>query len=132
MLHRCHERGIIDSVRQLNGDDRMIKTIVRWSIRGYRSTFGVDYDVVRFHADCAQHGAHQGRLVLAVAVAMVEDVGRRVGLPAADAKLNGDVTNVFLHELGNGLHLIELSRGLSGKVSDLLLDLGGGLATSAG
>ena len=49
-----------------------------------------------------EHGAQQRGLVLAVAVAVAEDVIRRVGLQAADADLDADIADVALHVIGDG------------------------------
>ncbi len=60
-----------------------------------------------------EHGGEEGGLVLAVAVAIAEDVGGGMGLEAADSLLDDEVADVFLDELGDGFGL-EVEVGFAG------------------
>ncbi len=64
-------------------------------------------------ADGGEHRGEQGRLILAVAIAVVEDVSGGVRLVAADAHLDDEVANLLLDELGDGLGLV-VEVGLAG------------------
>src|SRR5580704_2112745 len=66
----------------------------------------VDHNQSAVNADGGQHRREQSRLVLAVAVAIAEDIGGVVRLVAADAHLDDEVTNPLLNELGDGLGLV--------------------------
>ena len=63
---------------------------------------------------------------------MRKDFGGRVRLHTPHAELDGDVTNLFLDEGRERLHLRELGRGRLRDLLHLLADFGGGVAASVG
>src|SRR5579864_4337366 len=79
-----------------------------------------------------EHGAHHGDLVLAVAVTMRKNLRRGMRLPATNAKLDGNIADIALHEGGDGPHLVQDRRPRGGEFSNLLLHLGSRVTTLAG
>src|SRR5580698_1707212 len=77
-----------------------------------------------------QHRASQGCFILAIPVTMGKNLGRRMRLKAANAKLNGDVADVVLHKASYCLHFFKLRVFPCRQECDLLFYLGRGFHSS--
>ncbi len=85
---------------------------------------GIDHHQRGMDTDAGEHGGEQRGLVLAVAVAVAEDIAGEVGLVAADAHLDGEVTDLLLNKLRDGFGLVVEVGLAGGEFAGLGRDLG--------
>ena len=135
----CHDRAVTDASRRGLGrvfdevpdlydrvrpayPDALFADLV--SISGIDDPASmVDHHPGGAHPYRIQHGDQQRSLVLAVAITVFEDIGRRVGLISADADFNAYIADLTLHEPRHALDLaFEIGR-VRGNLSRLGRDL---------
>ena len=122
MLDSGYQRGVSQSVGQLDSSDHMVEAAVRRSTWRDGAPFCIDNDMVGVNANLAKHGAEESSLVLTVAVPMRKNLSCGMGLPATDTELDTDITNVALDERGESLHFFQSGGFRRSQRSDLLFD----------
>ena len=134
MLHGGDQRPVTrDGIGQLDGKNGMVKAPRMGRSFGiYPAALGIDDHVIGIGPNLAQQGIEQSGFVLAIAVMMGHDIGSGMGLPATNPQLDGDVAHVMLYELGQKLHLLQLSISRRSESSSPLFDLAGWIQTAAG
>src|SRR6266404_598202 len=116
-------------VRQLHSQNLMVKPPDhRGTVGGSSSPLGIDLDVERFDANFVQHRTHERCFIFAISVAMREDLGGGVRLPASNSPFDGHIPYISLNKLGQRLHLRQLGRRGSRESGHLLLDFGRGIS----
>jgi hypothetical protein len=76
----------------------MVESVVRRHLTGGGSTFMVDQHVIGINAHLAQHGPHQRGFVFTISAVVRKDVGGRMWLKTAYAKLDRHLSDIVLHE----------------------------------
>src|SRR3984957_1582353 len=130
MLQYGNERGIDQAIRQLHRNDHVIETIVRGHIACDCAALAINHHMEGINSYFVQHRASQGCFILAIPVTMGKNLGRRMRLKAANAKLNGDVADVVLHKASYCLHFFKLRVFPCRQECDLLFYLGRGFHSS--
>ena len=107
MLDGGDQRRVGQAVGQPDSGNRVIESVVRWHLPGDGATFRIDENVVRIDTNLAQHGPHKCGFVLAIAIAMRINIGRRMWLNSPDTQLNRHIADVMLREITDRLHLLQ-------------------------
>ena len=120
-----HNGGKLRLGRYLNRDDRVVELHGRRPFRTHKiPVAGIDHHFVGIHARSLQQCAHQGGLVLAVAVISGQSLsGRPWNISAAmhDVQIHRDVVGL-LHEGRDGADLIEFGFGMTDQFIALGMD----------
>src|SRR6266851_6044917 len=106
----------------MDGQNDVVKPSCCGSNWGDSAALRVDDHIIGLHTNFAKHGAQESGFIFAVAISVEEDFGRGMRLPASDPKLDGDIPNILLRELGKRTHLGKSCRSGWRDLRGLFLD----------
>ena len=95
--HNGFQRRIVVALRNLDGRYRMV-AVYGWYPRVDEAAVRVDEHPCCANTDCVEHGNQQCGFILAVAVTITVDIGRRMRLQSADTDLDTYITNLLLQK----------------------------------